>query len=90
MHVAQPVKGAKGMSSITIISQVNTHSRSPAWLLAFTGESGSRALGVLHKDDLVRELKTTGAVLTDIILFYGCCLVGYGHNSSTIRPWSVP
>lgn len=60
MHVARPVKGAKGMCDITIISQVNTHSRSPAWLHAFTGESGSRALGVLHKDDLVRELKTTG------------------------------
>jgi hypothetical protein len=53
----------KGMSNISIISQVNTHSRSPAWLLAFTGEPGSRALGVLHKDDLVRELKTTGASL---------------------------
>jgi len=39
---------------------VNTHSRSPQWLLAFTGEQGSRALGRLHKDDLVRELTTTG------------------------------
>jgi hypothetical protein len=72
MHVAQPVKGAKGMSSITIISQVNTHSRSPAWLLAFTGESGSRALGVLHKDDLVRELKTTGAPTTEVPRWYPC------------------
>lgn len=60
LHVAQPVKGSKNMSNITIISQVNTHSRSPQWLLAFTGEQGSRALGRLHKDDLVRELTTTG------------------------------
>ncbi len=67
--MAQPIKGVKGMSNISIISQVNTHSRSPAWLLAFTGEPGSRALGVLHKDDLVRELKTTGALPLQLLLF---------------------
>jgi hypothetical protein len=52
MHVAHPVRGSKTMSNISIISQVNTHSRSPQWLKAFTGEQASQSLGGLHKDDL--------------------------------------
>jgi hypothetical protein len=52
MHVAHPVRGSKTMSNISIVSQVNTHSRSPQWLKAFTGEQASQSLGGLHKDDL--------------------------------------
>ena len=48
------------MSNITVISQVDTKSRSRQWLLSFMGIDGSSNLGRLHKDDLVRELKTSG------------------------------
>jgi len=56
---------------------VNTHSRSPQWLLAFTGEQGSRALGRLHKDDLVRELTTTGMFFANILTIACAPLSGF-------------
>lgn len=48
------------MSNITIISQVDTKSKSPQWMLSFLGLEAGRGMGRLHKDDLVRELKTSG------------------------------
>ena len=60
MHVAYPIKGSKSMSNITIISQVNTHSK-VGWLSSMlNADLGGASLGRLHKDDLVRELKSAG------------------------------
>ena len=60
MHVAYPIKGSKSMSNITIISQVNTHSK-VGWLSSMlNADLGGASLGRVHKDDLVRELKSAG------------------------------
>jgi len=60
MHVAYPIKGSKSMSNIAIISQVNTHSK-VGWLSSMlNADLGGSSLGRLHKDDLVRELKSAG------------------------------
>ena len=68
MHVAYPIhhQGSKksnnssNMSNITIISQVNTHSK-VGWLSSMLNtDLGGSSLGRLHKDDLVRELKSAG------------------------------
>lgn len=60
MHVATPVKGSKNMCNITIISQVDTRVQGPQWLLSFITEEGPNDIGVLGREDLVRELKASG------------------------------
>lgn len=60
MHVARPVKGSKNMCNITIISQVDTRVQGPQWLLSFITEEGGNDIGVLGKEDLVRELMASG------------------------------
>lgn len=60
LYAARPVPGSKSMSNITIISQVDTRSRSPQWLLSFMMDDNMGKVGVLGKEDLVRELKQCG------------------------------
>jgi len=64
MHVAYPIKNSKNnMSNITIISQVNTHSK-VGWLSSMlNSDLGGSSLGRVHKDDLVRELKSAGNLI---------------------------
>jgi len=61
MYVARPVKGSKGASSITIVSQIDTRAKGPGqWFLSLVGEDGSDTIGVPRREDLVRELKASG------------------------------
>ena len=54
LHVARPIKGNKTASQITIINQIDTHSK--GGIISF-GSSESKAIAGLRKEDLVRELK---------------------------------
>ena len=61
MHVARPIKGNKTASMITIINQIDTHSKGgyTGWVFGGDGEK-SRDIAGLRKEDLVRELKMCG------------------------------
>ena len=58
MHVARPTK-SRNSCNITIISQVDTRVQGPQWLLSFIADEGTD-IGLLRRDDLVRELKNCG------------------------------
>lgn len=60
MHVARPIKGAKGACSITIVSQVDTRGKGPGqWLMSFLTAEEGMEVGV-RTEDLVRELQLQG------------------------------
>ena len=60
MHVARPIKGARGACSITIVSQVDTRGKGTGqWLMSFLTAEEGREIGV-RTEDLVRELQLQG------------------------------
>ncbi len=57
LHVARPIKGNKTASQITIINQIDSHSKT-GWYLPFGGEGQkAKTMAGLRQEDLVRELK---------------------------------
>jgi serine/threonine protein kinase len=64
MHVASPC-GHKNMCDISIISQIDSKSRAPKWMLSLTEEGGG-VIAAPRRMDLVRELKACGN-LKDIL-----------------------
>ena len=62
IYVARPVKGSKSTSSITIISQVDTHDRKSEWFFSLFSNKGKGSVSP-RREDLVRELKTAGKLL---------------------------
>lgn len=65
LHAARPIPGNKDFCDITIISQVDSRTKAPKWLLSLTEEGGGR-ITAPRKMDLVRELKASGN-LKDIL-----------------------
>lgn len=64
LHIARPIIGGnKNTCQITTISQVDTRTQGPQWLLSFLAEDGSDAIGVPNQDDILRELKSSGNLL---------------------------
>jgi hypothetical protein len=59
LHAASPVKGNKDVCNLTIVSQIDSRSEAPKWLLSLTEESGG-IIAAPRKMDLVRELKNSG------------------------------
>lgn len=64
MHVASPCPHKK-MCDISIISQIDSKSRAPKWMLSLTEEGGG-VIAAPRRMDLVRELKSCGD-LKDIL-----------------------
>jgi tRNA A-37 threonylcarbamoyl transferase component Bud32 len=60
MYVAKPISA--NAAAITIISQVDTRGKGSQWLLSFITEDSSLGndIGMLRRDDLIRELKACG------------------------------
>lgn len=56
LYVAKPIKGNKNASQITVISQINTRSKTH-WTLPFAQIETSSNIAGLRAADLVRELK---------------------------------
>ena len=65
LHAAMPIRGVADTCDISIISQVDSRSRAPKWLLSLTEEGGG-VISAPRRMDLVRELKASGN-LTDIL-----------------------
>jgi hypothetical protein len=65
LHAARPIAGNKDVCDITIISQVDSRTKAPKWLISLTEEGGGR-ITAPRKMDLVRELKASGN-LKDIL-----------------------
>lgn len=65
LHAATPIRGVAGTCEISIISQVDSRSRAPKWLLSLTEEGGG-VIAAPRRMDLVRELKASGN-LVDIL-----------------------
>jgi serine/threonine protein kinase len=64
MHVASPC-AHKDMCDISIISQIDSKSKAPKWMLSLTEEGGG-VISAPRRMDLVRELKSCGN-LRDIL-----------------------
>mmetsp|Transcript_24624 Transcript_24624/g.45883 ORF Transcript_24624/g.45883 Transcript_24624/m.45883 type:complete len:1104 (+) Transcript_24624:65-3376(+) len=64
MHVASPC-ARKNMCDIAIISQIDSKSKAPKWMLSLTEEGGG-VISAPRRMDLVRELKSCGN-LKDIL-----------------------
>ena len=64
IHVASP-SAHRNMSDIAIISQIDSKSRAPKWMLSLTEEGGG-VIAAPRRMDLVRELKACGN-LKDIL-----------------------
>jgi hypothetical protein len=60
IHVARPIRGSKSACNISIISQVDTRAKESQWLSGFLSVDPSKAVGVMNREDLVRELKASG------------------------------
>lgn len=65
-HVSAPVAGSKKTCSVTVISQVDTKTKGPNWLMSMIADDGAD-IGVTNREDLVRELKASGG-LQNILL----------------------
>lgn len=65
LHAARPIPGNKDFCDITIISQVDSRTKAPKWLISLTEEGGG-LITAPRKMDLVRELKASGN-LKDIL-----------------------
>jgi hypothetical protein len=65
LHAARPIPGNKDFCDITIISQVDSRTKAPKWLISLTEEGGG-VITAPRKMDLVRELKASGN-LKDIL-----------------------
>jgi hypothetical protein len=59
IHVARPIRGSKSTCNISIISQVDTRAKEQ-WLSGFLSEDPAKAVGLMNREDLVRELKACG------------------------------